>query len=298
MLGTIYRSGVMSDIYHSGVQFNLDYKFCSYTTNAASQSADIKLSLPAGKKITIFWGDGASTVVTGAVTETIYSHTYTDVKTYNLTVSGDYNDITYLLFDGDGSYGGDIKYMPSETLTIKRIGDNTFYGSTENLPSKLQRCGITGSVSITGIWSDVPESIISFYLTGSNTLSGDIGKNGTGLNYCNIIGYNTISDYTGKTWTTNMSTFKIVPVAPGGLSSVEMDLLLNDLNEDLDWSGGGIITLTGTNEPPGNKGIDAIENIVAEGGTVFVNDYVYSPLRATDAGAVRICDDNAIRITT
>ena len=271
MIREIIRNDITSDICHLGLELNMHHKFCSYSTHTENQSADIKLSLPANKKITIYWGDGTSTVVTGAVTTTIYSHTYTDVKTYNLTVSGDYNDIMHLYFIGDGSYGGDIKYFPNNLLRVYCWEDNTFSGNVINFSRNLQRCGITGSTSITGIWNDVPEPIESFYLTGNNTLSGDIGENGTKLTALSIKGYNTISDYTSKTWTTNISVFKFIPVSPGGLSSAEIDQLLIDLDNDLDWSGGGTITLTGTNAPRTSASDDAVSNIEAEGGTVICN---------------------------
>ena len=281
------------NIRKNGICFsNISHKFCSYTTSAENQSADIKLSLPTGKKITLYWGDGTSTVVTGEVTTTTYSHIYTDIGTYNLTVTGDYNDITYLLFDGDGSYSGDIKYLPDNLTYVYREGDNTFSGDIIDL-SNVTYFRITGQNTITGSiinfnrnmyylklfgpntlygqLKDLPPALQYLILSGNLVLNGDVASIPDQVVYFYLYGHNTVSDYTGKTWTTNMSVFKLVPVSPGGLSSAEIDQLIIDLDEDLDWSGGGIIYLTGTNAPRTSASDDAVSNIEAEGGTIFTN---------------------------
>jgi hypothetical protein len=64
--------------------------------------------------------------------------------------------------------------------------------------------------------------------------------------------------------------FTLVPVSPGGLSETEINQLLVDLDEDLEWTS-GIITLTGTNAAPTGVGLTAANNMDAEGATVTVN---------------------------
>ena len=260
------------NIRKNGICFsNLAHKFCSYTTNTTNQSADIKLSLPAGKKITIYWGDGTSTVITGEVYKVIYSHIYTDVKTYNLTVTGDYNDITYLRFNGDGSYGGDIKYMPSGLKHFDRFDANTFCGNIQYIPAGMDYFVCYGSNTFNGDIQTLTSELNLFVCGGRNTLIGDLAVFADSVSYLKILGDNTISEYSGCTWTHNFTKFQIEPVAPGGLSSAEIDQLLIDLDNDLDWSGGGIIYLTGTNAPRTSASDDAVSNIEAEGGTIFTN---------------------------
>ena len=262
---------VMLGFHPFGLQFNGYYKFCSYTTSAENQSADIKLSLPANKKITIFWGDGTSTVVTGEVDKVIYSHTYTDIKTYILTVTGDYNDITYLMFNCPGSINTELSILPKRITSLNLYSNNTTSGNIVSV-SYLTLFQCLGACTVTGDLKDASRYLTFLACTGLNTLYGDLASLPDDIFYLWITGYNTISEYTGKTWTTNMSMFRIIPVSPGGLSSSEMDQLIIDLDTDLDWSGGGQIILTGANEPPTGIGQAAIDNIVAEGGTVIVND--------------------------
>jgi len=270
MIREIIRNDITSDICHLGLELNMHHKFCSYSTNTENQSADIKLSLPANKKITIYWGDGTSTVVTGEVTTTTYSHTYTDVKTYNLTVTGDYNDITYLRFFGDGNYGGDIKYMPTKLISFGSWEQNTFSGDIQYFPVGLTYFNCQSQNTFSGDIQYFPAKLIFFKCSGYNVFYGDIQYISDKLNFFECTGHNTISDYSGKTWVTNMEKFKCNPYS-GGLSSAEIDQLLIDLDEDLDWSGGGTITLTGTNAPRTSASDDAVSNIEAEGGTIFTN---------------------------
>ena len=83
-------------------------------------------------------------------------------------------------------------------------------------------------------------------------------------------GSNTIDTYTTRTWATKPSTFVFVPVSPGGLSETEINQLLVDLDEDLEWTS-GTITLTGTNAAPTGAGLTAVNNMRSEGATVTVN---------------------------
>ena len=65
------------------------------------------LSLPAGKEVTIAWGDGNISTVTGPQTETDYSNSYGDANAYTIVFSGDITFITY--FNGSSQpISGDI----------------------------------------------------------------------------------------------------------------------------------------------------------------------------------------------
>jgi hypothetical protein len=101
-------------------------------------------------------------------------------------------------------------------------------------------------------------------------VSGSLADLPSGLTYFNCYGLNTIDTYTTRTWTTKPSTFVFVPVSPGGLFETEINQLLVDLDEDLEWAS-GTITLTGTNAAPTGVGLAAANNIAAEGATITVN---------------------------
>jgi len=85
--------------------------------------------------------------------------------------------------------------------------------------------------------------------------------------YCR--GLNTISDYSGKTWITAMTRFDLQGNA--ALSAAEVDQLLIDLDDDLTWSTGDVIIITGNCDPPTAAADAAIASLEAEGVTVTVN---------------------------
>jgi hypothetical protein len=116
----------------------------------------------------------------------------------------------------------------------------------------------------------LPINLTYFICYGSNTVSGSLADLPSGLTYFLCSGSNTIDTYTTRTWTTKPSTFVFVPVSPGGLSETEINQLLVDLDEDLEWAS-GTITLTGTNAAPTGVGLTAANNMDAEGATVTVN---------------------------
>lgn len=293
MMTSIFNGSVFAGSIIQGSVLRTGNYLCSYTTNATSQSADIKLSLPAGKKIILNWGDGSTTTIVGAVAITLYSHPYATTGSYNITVTGDYDDISYLKFEGSGSYGGDIKNLPSGLLYFYSLVANNLSGNIINLPSGLLKIVVSGvSTTITGNIQYLPSKLIQISLYGLNTLTGDIknffstttdivlsGRNTIfgdladlkdNVSFLWLLGRNTISDYSGKTWTTDFSQFKVTPYS-GGLDSTEIDQLLIDLDDDLDWSGGGSITLTGTNAARTSASDAAVNNMISEGATITTN---------------------------
>ena len=118
--------------------------------------------------------------------------------------------------------------------------------------------------------ADLPSKLTYFRCQGSNTVSGSLADLPSGLMTFSCQGSNTVDTYITKTWTTKPTTFVLVPVAPGGLSETEVNQLLIDLDQDLDWTT-GTITLTGTNAAPTGAGLTAANNMAAEGASITVN---------------------------
>jgi hypothetical protein len=139
-----------------------------------------------------------------------------------------------------------------------------------HLPINLTSFLCSGSNTVSGSLADLPAGLTYFRCYGSNTVSGSLADLPAGLTYFNCQGSNTIDTYTTRTWTTKPSTFTLVPVSPGGLSETEINQLLVDLDEDLDWTT-GTITLIGTNAAPTGAGLIAVNNMRSEGATVTVN---------------------------
>jgi hypothetical protein len=190
------------------------------------------------------------------------------------TVSGSLADLpsglTYFNCQGSNTVSGSLADLPSDLTYFLCTGENTVSGSLADLPSGLTYFYCTGSNTVSGSLSDLPSDLTHFICYGENTVSGSLADLPSGLTYFNCAGSNTIDTYTTRTWTTKPSTFKLIPVSPGGLSETEINQLLVDLDEDLEWTS-GTITLTGTNAAPTGEGLTAANNMDAEGATVTVN---------------------------
>ena len=91
------------------------------------------LSLPAGKEVTIAWGDGNISTVTGPQTETDYSNSYGDANAYTIVFSGDITFITY--FNGSSQpISGDIADLSGLTsLTVLYLYSTSVSGDIADL---------------------------------------------------------------------------------------------------------------------------------------------------------------------
>lgn len=131
----------------------------------------------------------------------------------------------------------------------------------------------SGDVSVGGDISDIAvlSELTRLDFGDSNTISGNVADLPTTLTYFSCEGSNTISDYTTKTWAVKPATLILVPTGVGGLSESEIDQLFIDLDTDLTWASGDIITLTGTNAAPSATSATARSNIIGEGCAVTKN---------------------------
>ena len=217
---------------------------------AGAETLTLNLSLPAGRYVRIDWGDGNTTKVSGAVSEQNYTNAYSGAGTFPIKIYGDFRFLTRLKIE-DVNVDG----------TIERIA----------ALSGLTYFYCAGSNTVSGDLTNLPSGLTYFYCSGSNTVSGDLTNLPSGLTYFYCYGSNTISDYTGKAWTTKPATFILIPVGAGGLSTAEIDQLLIDFDDDLAWSGGNTITLTGTNAARSAASDAAVTSITGEGATVTTN---------------------------
>jgi len=215
---------------------------------SGAETGGVDISLPAGKKITINWGDGNSTNVSGPVDNQNYTNAYAGAGTYSVTFRGDYDTVTRL----------DINTVLAEGTT-SRIG----------LLSGLTYFYCDGSNTVSGDIQNLPSGLTSFLCTGSNTVSGDIQNLPSDLTYFRCDGSNTISDYTTKAWTTKPATF--ILTGNSALSESEVDQLFIDFDDDLVWAAGNTITITGSCAAPSAASAAARANIAGEGCTITTN---------------------------
>ncbi len=219
-------------------------------TAFAAQPVTFNLSLPAGSKVVIDWGDNTSSTVAGPVAAVDYVHTYAANGAYKTRFLGDYRALTHCVLTSGGSFSGSLADLPS--------GLTYFY--------------CTGSNTISGSLADLPSGLTSFTCTGSNTISGSLADLPSGLTYFYCTGSNTISDYVTRSWANNMTRVYCIPVAPGGLDSSEIDQLLIDLAAaGGTWVAPKEVNLTGVNAAPGVDGLAARDVLVDKGVTVTVN---------------------------
>ena len=251
-----------------------------------------QFSTISGQEISVDWGDGSARDIYSG-TDQAWSHDYGSavdatvrifgsvvLTKFTMTESGADisfdvanlpSGLTYLYVTGYNTISGDVANLPSGLTRLGVTGYNTISGDVANLPSGLTRSDVYGSNTLSGDIVNLPSGLTTLGVYGSNTLSGDIVNLPSGLTYLNVTGSNTIADYTSKTWTTKPATFKIIPVSPGGLSTAEVDQLLIDLDDDLTWATGNVITLTGSNEARSSDSDAAVNNMTADGATITTN---------------------------
>ena len=229
-----------------------------------------QFSTIAGQEISVDWGDGSARD-TYSGTDQAWSHDYGAAVNATVRVFG---SVVLTKFKMDAS-GADISFdianLPSGLTDCIVEGSNTISGDIVNLPSGLKYLRVYGSNTISGDIVNLPSGLIYLRIYGNNTITGDIVNLPSGLTDFYITGNNTIADYTSKTWTTKPSIFGLVPVSPGGLSTAEVDQLLIDLDDDLTWSSGDVINLTGSNEARSSASDAAVNNMTAEGATITTN---------------------------
>lgn len=171
------------------------------------------------------------------------------------------NVLTRIEMSGDITLTGDISFLPQSINTFNIDGNNTVYGDIANLPQNISVISIKGNNTVTGDISNLPTTstmsnvsiegnntvygnianlpyypnLISLYLGGLNTVSGTLNNLQIGNNIINIsiTGNNTITGPVDQfmssilNGTFNYKELIFTPIFPGGLTSNEVDYVLN-----------------------------------------------------------------------
>ena len=202
-----------------------------------------------GKTVSVDWGDGSG--------------------------RSTYSGTNQVWFKDYGSAGNRIvKIYNAMALTKYKMDETGANISLDlaNLPSGLTYFDCYGSNTVSGDLANLPSGLIFFWCRGANTILGDLANLPSGLTDFWCTGSNTVSDYTTPhTWSVKPSALILVPTGVGGLSTTEIDNLLIDLDADLVFAAGDVITLTGTNAARSSTSDAAVANMVAEGATVTTN---------------------------
>lgn len=91
----ILYSATVEDIIWANASGLISPKLYFTKDSDADKTIDIKLSIAACRYVLILWGDSNQTLVTGPVTEQIYSHTYADTNSYQIELFRDVRKIEY-----------------------------------------------------------------------------------------------------------------------------------------------------------------------------------------------------------
>ncbi len=225
------------------------------------------VSLPSGREIQIDWGDSTSTTVTGPVTETLYEHTYASATTFNGTITGDWNSVTYLAANNEAGLSLDAVDLPSGLTDFLGLVGVTFTGGSTlaDLPRNLTGGLAINSTNIGGSVTGLPSGLISFVnlkdtsVTGAadditisptgvlnlegTAIAGDIADLPASLATSIFLSGCGIDDYTGGSWPFNTGNGAILTFDNLGLDATEVDNILIDLAAH--GATGGNINLTG-----------------------------------------------------
>ncbi|MCI5054740.1 MAG: hypothetical protein MRY83_01460 [Flavobacteriales bacterium] len=190
---------------------------------------------------------------------------------------------------GNNTTSGSIADLPSGLLGYYNQGNNSVSGSIASLPSSIAQFSIGGSNTTSGDISSLPSSIATFVNEGSNTTSGDIANLPNTLSTFVNIGNNTTSGDI-KHLPSNLTTyinqgqsnttysggktsfpFYFQQESTNGLSTLEVDTLLNDYAA-ITWTNvSGTIDLAGSNQARSVASDAAVTSLTTAGFTISTN---------------------------
>ncbi len=124
-----------------------------WKTNQSTLTAVVinTLNIVTGYSVVVNWGDGTSNTYSG--NNSVITKNYTITNNYNISISGDTNRITSLVYNGAGvSYGNLSNFMIPDNITTWRMYNTPFTGTPSLwvFPSSLNSlfiygCSFTGS---------------------------------------------------------------------------------------------------------------------------------------------------------
>ena len=224
----------------------------------------------AGQEISVDWGDGSARS-TYSGTDQAWSKDYGSAGDRTVRIFGSVVMTKFKMDAAGADISFDVANLPAGLTYLYVTGNNTLFGNIANLPTLLIDLIIEGNNILFGDIKNLPISSNLLIIEGNNTLFGNIANLPTLLTYFDLLGNNIIEDYSGKNWLVKPAVFRLVPIGAGGLSTAEIDQLFIDFDDDLAWSAGNVITLTGTNAAPSAASAAARTNIANEGCTITTN---------------------------
>jgi hypothetical protein len=219
---------------------------------SVDQTIVFKISLPEGSECEIDWGDTNTSTVTGPQTETEYSHTYAGTSTYNGTIDGDWDDVTYLACNSEAGLTFDFESLPTGLTEYLGTSGTPVTGELSDIPSGFtgnlvinNNLLITGNISglpsgmtgylylddtsVTGALSGLPSGLTSTINLERTTASGDIADLPSNAASNIWLSDTSVDTYTGGSWPCATGNNKNIMLDDLDLTSTIVDNILIDL---------------------------------------------------------------------
>jgi len=175
------------------------------------------------------------------------------------------NDVN---INSNSNITGDLTKLKKINYLLVASG-NTLYGDITGL-TKLTYLHLLGSNTITGNISGLT-LLTRLQVNGSNTVYGSLNAISDGLAYCYLYPCGRITYSVGGNWLSLNNTLNIKPSTGKGMTSAEVDLLINEVSATKNATKAVFITLTGSSAKRTSLSKAAVDDIVGDGGSVITN---------------------------
>lgn len=228
-----------------------------------------------GALMIVDWGDGSPTAVRPLSTGSSRSHTYASSFTGKIKLFASANTLAvtgmYIFADSNVTIKPEELFRTLESVNFYE-GAGNIDGLMDDMPEFMYSYNVyTENASISDIALFPLDYTTTLKLKNFSALTGDIGGIDAPVLERLSIETSTIGSYTGRDWGRYFREIKILPVEGSGLTTSEVDLLLNDLAEVTTWYSPKTITINGNNSARSSASDAAITTLQDKGVTIYVN---------------------------
>ena len=155
--GTLYLGGsdtAGGDVWMRDVEFHRctlhaapSGQVLLYSDQSTPGNFELEIECPAGKSLTVYWGDGTSDAWVCDGTRNAVTHTYTTAGQYPVSVVGDVYDITEIMCTEAEAYGDIEAFSGHTSLTYLRLSNTGVSGDLSSISghTSLARLYLYGS---------------------------------------------------------------------------------------------------------------------------------------------------------
>jgi len=173
---------------------------------------------------------------------------------------------------GLNTTSGSIALLPAGLVTFVNLGLNTTSGDISLLPANLQTYRNDALNTTTGDIALLPATL-TFFRTDAifSTIFGNLASIPSNITIY-ITSSSQVDDYTsGRIWANNQNTVQSLTAIGFGLTSTEVDNLLIDLSNVVNWTGARLISIAGNNAARTIASDAAVLILIGKGVTIITN---------------------------